>query len=734
MKNTKRVLAFLVGAAMMLPMASAEGKLASGNYEATSQGFGGAVTVKVTVTDGKVTAATITGDKETETIGGTAIKTLTEKLIGVSSADEVDAVASATVTSNAVKTALADCLRQAAGEEKTETALVDGVYTGEERGFNLTQKVQVTVEIKDGKIASVTVGDNGETMGMIAAVEEKWIPRVVENQSLAVDAICGATASSNGVRAAVVNALESAGMDVSGMYKAIPKVNAAEEYNVDIVVVGMGSSGTTAALAAAESGANVLAIDKAGKWGGTGVTTSGPANVNAPSQVASEIVDWKDPINGVHTKAAGEQLVDADALYATWTDYTTVDGAQGAKPELIAKVIYESGETCDWLQSYGFEFTPAVGFVGGKWAIFSSYVGQKQLTESFFAKAYDRYTEMGGQYLLETEATELIMQDGKAVGVRAIKADGTSVTINAKAVILCTGGFAGSDEMQEKYIGQAYKLFGMSTNDGKMIESAIENGAATRAIGMYPMSHFVAPTVITTQFSAEDNDIPYGLVCTAEGMAVNMKGERFINESAIAMNAFYQGNHFYYVYSKEQIDILRAQGLSANASGRYLTQGGIKADVPLTNIDTVIDAGIEAGFIYKASSLDELAAQIGGDFSADALKASVAGYNPENDAFGKDASKFERLGTVAADSEYYVAFTGAPYIYSTCGGLDVNENLQVLDTNGNVIPGLFACGTDSMGVLFNEDKAYTNYGGCAQSYCFVSGRDAGAYAAAHLED
>lgn len=81
---------------------------------------------------------------------------------------------------------------------------------------------------------------------------------------------------------------------------------------------------------------------------------------------------------------------------------------------------------------------------------------QKQLTESFFAKAYDRYTEMGGQYLLETEATELIMQDGKAVGVRATKADGTSVTINAKAVILCTGGFAGSDAMQEKYIAQAY--------------------------------------------------------------------------------------------------------------------------------------------------------------------------------------------------------------------------------------------------------------------------------------
>ena len=86
-----------------------------------------------------------------------------------------------------------------------------------------------------------------------------------------------------------------------------------------------------------------------------------------------------------------------------------------------------------------------------------------------------------------------------------------------------------------------------------------------------------------------------------------MKGERFINESSIAMNAFYQGNHFYYVYSKEQIDILRAQGLSANASGRYLTQGGIKADVPLTNIDTVIDAGglhLQGVFLGRAGGAD----------------------------------------------------------------------------------------------------------------------------------
>jgi fumarate reductase flavoprotein subunit len=267
----------------------------------------------------------------------------------------------------------------------------------------------------------------------------------------------------------------------------------------------------------------------------------------------------------------------------------------------------------------------------------------------------------------------------------------------------------------------------MYTNNGRMIASAIKNGAGTYSIGIYPMSHFVAPSQITTAFSFEDNDIPYGLVCTAEAMAVNRNGDRFIDESGIAMNAFYQGSEYFTVYSSDQIDILREQGLSANASGRYLSQGGVVADVPLKNIDTVIDYGVENGFIYKANTLDELAEQIG--VPAENLNASVAGYNPENDAFGKDPSKFERLGTVSEDADYYVAFTGCPYIYSTCGGLDVNENFQVLDTEGNVIPGLFACGTDSMGVLFNENKAYTNYGGCAQGYCFVSGRDAGYFAA-----
>ena len=388
----RRILSLVLCACLMLTLtvcSYAASPLNPGTYEASAQGFGGTVTVTLTFDAEKVTEAVVVGSGETPSVGGAAIEQFNTSLVGITSADEVDAVSGATFTSTAVKAAVDSAFAQAQGVAKEASApLADGTYTGEGFGFNLTVRVPVTVEVKDGAIASVEVGENGETNGFIDTVINKFIPRVIDHQSLAVDALTGATASSNGVRQGIVNALTEGGQDVSGLYTPIEKVNANETYETDVLVIGMGSSGTTAALAAAESGVSVLAIDKAAKWGGTGATTSGPANVNPPSKVAAEIPEWNDPIQGKHDKAAGEEFVDADALYETWLDYTTIDGVQGAKPEMIAKVIYESGETCDWLESYGFAFGPPVGFVGGKWAIFSSYVGNKALTENYFASAY----------------------------------------------------------------------------------------------------------------------------------------------------------------------------------------------------------------------------------------------------------------------------------------------------------------------------------------------------------
>ena len=702
---------------------------AGGTFTGTGAGFGGDVTATITVADGKITDCTLAGDKETPAIGGAALPKLAEQVKAAGSAD-IDGVSGATITSNGVKAAVAAALAQAKGEGSAALTLRDGSYTAEARGFDLLTKVPVTVTVSGGKMTAIEMGGNKETMGMSACVKELLIPRILESQSLAVDAITGATSTSNAVKAAVLDCCKQAGADEAALYTAIPASTSQETYTVDVAVVGMGGSGSAAALSAVQSGATVFAIDKAGKWGGTSTIPSGPAAVNAPSQVTAEYKEWADPITKeTRVKKSGENLVDRDALYKDWTEYTTVDGEQHAKIEIISLELDKSGETLDWLIDNGFQFDPAKGFVGGKWGIFTSYSGNKALTESFFASLYKAYTDKGGKYLLETEGTELLTENGKVGGV---KADGTQVTIHAKSVILATGGFGGSQEMMEQYLGEGWRLYGMAQNTGDGLRMATAVGADTYNADMPPMSHFVAPYQIMTAFSPADNDIPYGLVATGESLAVDQTGARRMAESALAMSAYTMGAKYYTVWSKEQIDILRSQGLSAAASGRYLSQGGVKADTPLTNIDAVIDEGVKMGFIYKADSLDALAKAIGGKMDAGTLKTSVKDYQTASkgtDPLGKKAELFARMGAPASESEYYVAITGAPYIYSTCGGLDVDVSMRVLDKSGAPIEGLYAVGTDSMGVLFTNTKGYANYGGIAQGYAFVSGKTAGAEAA-----
>ncbi|MPM63687.1 Fumarate reductase flavoprotein subunit [bioreactor metagenome] len=335
--------------------------------------------------------------------------------------------------------------------------------------------------------------------------------------------------------------------------------------------------------------------------------------------------------------------------------------------------------------------------------------------------------------MLNTAGTELIMEDGKVAGVKAVTADGAPVTIHAKSVILATGGFPGNADMKTQYIGGNWNVYGMMQNTGAGIQMALTAGAAPYNIDMPPMAHFVGPSVITREFSHEDNDIPYGLACTGECLAVNTKGVRTLNEALLPFEGYTVGARFYTIYSKEQIDILRTQGISLDAAGRYLSQGGIKADTPLADIDTVLQSGIDRHFIYKAATLDELAAAIGGDMDAAALKAAVADYGTyaagAADPLGKNADLYKRLGAPAATSEYYIAVTGSPYIYMTCGGVDVNADMQVLKADGSPIEGLYAVGADSMGVLFTNKKGYANYGGVSMGYVFTSGYVAGKNAA-----
>lgn len=767
-------LAMIAGCSSGSTGTSETGTYTPGTYEATAVGFHTGLKVTMTFDAESITDVTIDASNETPSIGGAAAEQLAADILESQSA-EVEAVSGATMTSTAVVTAAKDCIAQAKGEtEEVAVKMEPGTYTAYGTGFRYSERIKVDVTVNETEIEEIVVDrENSEKPAILQTVIDLFVPRVIENQSVAVDAICGATASSNGVRAAITDCLTQAlvagGSDESAIsaFQNVPEPSGiTETIDTDVVVVGFGGAGLTAALAAAENGADVLVIEKSARIGGNGPLTSGPMAVNVPSQVEAEIQDWTDPTTGeVRTKEAGEELVDEEAFLQAWLDYTTYEDQQMAKPEMIQLLIEESGETADWLQdNYGFSFDPAYGFSGNVWAVCVNHSGAKAYTQEWYENAAQQLVDMGGQYMLETEGTDLLMQDGKVVGVNAVsKADGTEYTINAKAVILATGGFAPNSEMTTKYLSDEYyplsgewKVFGQQQNDGKMIQSAIDNGAGTFNIGVTPAVHNAGTVSFLSGYDPIEipgevgwqtqrqayysvADIPMSLGNDNSAFNVNKYGERFANEERTSMFDPWKGGNIYYsIYSQDRLEEIAETGFTemyTGPSGSYLGYYGspIPTNTPLPEMfDVLVDAE-NSGIVVKADTLEELAEKLGMD--AEVLTNTVETYNSycengEDPDFGKAANHLVAIG----DGPYY-AIKMAPYAYNTCGGLDINTNMQVLATDGEtVIEGLYAVGTDSSGVLFTESDAYVDFGGAAMGWAYTSGRLAGEHAATTIAE
>lgn len=202
----KKLLALVLAVAMMstgLMMASAE-TFIPGTYEATAQGFGGTVSVKLTVDESTVTAIEIVGDDETDGYGKKAIEDFNATLVGISSADDVDVWATATVTSTAVKEAVASALAQAAGEaaaNEAELAFTPGTYTASAAGYNGDLTVDVT--FSETAVTDIQVVSSVETEYVGDVAFDIMIPQIVQANGTGVDAVGGATFSSRALRNAV---------------------------------------------------------------------------------------------------------------------------------------------------------------------------------------------------------------------------------------------------------------------------------------------------------------------------------------------------------------------------------------------------------------------------------------------------------------------------------------------------------------------------------------------------
>ena len=250
-----------------------------GEYEGSAQGFGGTVTVKVTVDENAVTAVTLAGENETPALGGVAIEGYATSLVGVSDADAVDVTSGATVTSNAVKEALAAALAAAKGETAANDAAVAftaGTYNGTAAGYN--GDVELAVTFSDSAVTDIALVSSKETEHVGDVAFEPMFADIIAANGTGVDGVSGATFTSNAVRGAVNAAAELAGCTNLAAFKAAKaEVKAGDpiEETYDVVIVGAGGAGMAAAAQAAQDGNTVLVIEKNAEVGGNTLVSGG---------------------------------------------------------------------------------------------------------------------------------------------------------------------------------------------------------------------------------------------------------------------------------------------------------------------------------------------------------------------------------------------------------------------------------------------------------------------------
>ena len=739
-----------------------------GTYTATADGIG-EVTVDVTVDENSIQDVTLHLDNETADIGQKAGDSLKEQILSAQSAD-INGVSGATVTSTAVKTALKKALDEASGHTSrpAEVKMKPGTYEAESYGFfaGISDKIRVTVD--ETSIVSIEWNPDevsGDTPVMRKTVEKNLFPRIIDSQSVTVDGVTGATATSAAVKAAASDALQQAleagGSDASALsaFQNKPaKTGTKEELTTDVLVIGLGGSGTYTALRAAEQGLDVLAIEKQGRYGGTTALTSEIGVINPPR--------IQEKYN------QGNDYTDVDAMKEAWKEYVEND----EKPEILDLYFEQSGPALDWLaldHDIEFDWDAKPGFTEADWYKIKFQwlpnhnpddpddnrfwnVNKTEIAENFDKLMAD-YEKAGGKYMLETTAENLIMEDGKVTGVKAVSnLDGTEYTIHARAVVIAEGGFLGNGELTEKYLSDEYyplkgtwKVYGSKGNVGTMMEDAIENGAATYNIGMPPEVHLagsdqfipvsagfevheiegVISAAMGTPMVWSAADAPMYLGIAADSMAVGMDGRRFSSEEGISMlDPWKAGPNYYSIWSKDQLDKVKENGFHQNfdtvpPSAFLGFCGSIPEGEPLPELYDVLGKAEEMGFVWQADSIGELADKIG--VPADNLKTEVDNYNKyaqtgTDEEFGKPAEDLTAFG----DGPYY-AIKMASYSYNTVAGLDINDKMQVLDTYGNPIEGLYAVGSDSAGVLFSEKKPYVTFGGINNGWALTSGYIAG---------
>ncbi|MCR5842855.1 MAG: FAD-binding protein [Oscillospiraceae bacterium] len=577
----------------------------------------------------------------------------------------------------------------------------------------------VTVEctFSETALENVEIISQNETPVLFSQVQEKLIPSIVENQALGLDGVTGATNSSRAVKEAIADCVKQAGGDPEAwLAKTVEAVAGADEtYDVDVCVIGCGGSGFMASITAGKLGAKVLTIEKANSVAGVnGIKVSGPFAVRTSVLEAKEggtTLEVEDVFNHVMN-------------YTHWTP----------NPALMHRCLDESKNAVENLVGIGYDMqeanfrfeTPFIGEKGGFHLIKNALEDRVEL----WNKALE---EAGVEVLFNTTATGLLMDGDKAVGVTAKKADGTSVTVNAKAVIIASGGYLGNRDLQEKFL-KTRKLNAaaggnsLCTGDGIMM--AEDAGAVLcKTFGYCPCEYGGTNSKASRPAKQDKYDQNYAFKFGLYGnLLVDQEGKRFINEGLLCDYPMSYGSEqiilnapWYGIVDQAYVDAMSTIGLydytiakgAEPVEGKWFIGNYFKGRI-LDKLPEDIEEGIREGWLAKADTLEELAEK----FGLTDLPATVAKYNEYCDKgvdeeFGTNPwylSKIEKGPFYAVQCE--------PSAWSTFGGIRTDDKLRALKADNTPMEGLYVVGTDNGSLYYSP---YYDVPGFCYGLCVDSG-------------
>ena len=556
-----------------------------------------------------------------------------------------------------------------------------GTYEATVAAHNGDLSVEVVVD--ENAITSVTILEHNESPSISDAAIERIPVAIVDTQSLAVDTVSGATVTSKAIILAVTEALKLAGGDIEKLSVKSDKVavkGETKEYTADVVIIGGGGAGLAAAVAAHENGATVIVVEKMSRLGGNTILSGGAFNAVDP--VRQEAQGIEDSVEKHYTQ-------------------TFEGGDKQGNPVLIQTLVENAYAGVQWLEAMGMKFNDQVFTVlGGMWP--RAHKPSTPLGTGFIS-TYQAYIDAneGIEVLLDTEALELVIADGRVVGVKAESLVGDVVLNANNGVILATGGFSANNEMLEKYNEIWPSLAGIKTTNhpgatGDGLVMAEKIGASL--IGLSNIQLLPMGDPVTGSLSG---NIEQGV---ENRIFVNKSGNRFVDEGA-------------------RRDVMTKALFDQEDAWLWVVLDGKNYPTPekKNNFNETIEELIAQGRAFKGDTLEELAAAIGVD-PANLVKA-VEEFNAAVDS-GKADSFGRTLFDTKIDTPPYYAGARVPTVHHTMGGVEINEYTQVLDTNGDIIPGLYAAGEVTGGI-----HGANRLGGNALADVTVFGRIAGESAA-----